>query len=188
SRVKVKPLPEIRPSVHQIPATEHPLFILLLEKCKEKNHLKPGEAGKQADYVIKVFHQYARELKAIRQIYTLGNSPLSEEEVFMGTILEQSSQTKMRDEMSVRLREVSGQLVDRIRWTFEGYLGDPLMPWLARTFYAFQYALSPAAGKNKNGGIVTEWKEAQYRILEEAEAIEIRKRSLTDSRRQGHVQ
>jgi hypothetical protein len=160
-RIKLKPPPEIKPSVRQIPTLEHPLFVLLLDKCKEKGHLKSGEAAKQADYVMKVFRQYARELKAIRQIYTLGHSPLSEEEVFMGTILEQSSQTKMRDEMCVRLREVSGQLVDSIRWAFEGYQDEPLMPWLARTFYAFQYALSPTTGRNKEGQPVAEWREAQ---------------------------
>ncbi|PVG00763.1 hypothetical protein CPB86DRAFT_812874 [Serendipita vermifera] len=191
-RIKVKALPEIRPSAHQIPTAEHPLFILLLDKCKEKNHLKPGEAGKQADYVIKIFHQYARELKAIRQIYTLGHSPLSEEEVFMGTILEQLSQTKMRDEMCVRLREVSGQLIDQIRWAFEGYQDEPLMPWLARAFYAFQYALSPGAGKNSRGDFVPEWKEAQcsfgmIALRSAFECLDVCNKRRPDSRRdRGH--
>ena len=94
----------------------------------------------------------------------MGHSPLLEEEVFMGTILQLSSHRRGRDNMADRLREASGHLVDRIRGFFQGYRENGeneenekarLHMWLVRSMYGLQYALAEDFSKNKD------WLEAQ---------------------------
>jgi hypothetical protein len=111
----------------------------------------------------KAFNSYSRELWSMRSIYSIGHSPLSEEEVFMGTILGSTSIRRSRDDMAVRLREVSSQLVDRVRMFLQGYLDDDKEQschlWLARSLYALQCGLSEDI--DRNGKVITSRREAQ---------------------------
>jgi hypothetical protein len=156
--IKVKTVTPIQPDDEPTPLAEHPIWKLLLEKSRA--HLPAGSGRLQETHVKNTFNAYVRELKGIRGIYTLGRTPLSEAEVFMGTILEQSN-NRRREDMAAMLREVSGQLVGHIQSSLMGFKEDPLHVWLARSLYGWQWAYSEAASRNPNGMVVKDRKEAQ---------------------------
>lgn len=156
--IKVKPVTPIQPDDEPTPLAEHPIWKLLLEKSRA--HLPASSGRLQETHVKNTFNAYVRELKGIRGIYTLGRTPLSEAEVFMGTILEQSN-NRRREDMAAMLREVSGQLVGHIQSSLMGFKEDPLHVWLARSLYGWQWAYSEAASRNPNGMVVKDRKEAQ---------------------------
>lgn len=156
--VKGRSLPTIEPDVSPTPLSKNPIWIVLLEKSRP--HLPPGVGKLQEAHVKAIFNEYVRELKGIKSIYSIGHSPLSEEEVFMGTILEHTNNRK-RNDMSSLLRDVSGQLVEDVRSSLKGFREDPLHVWLARSLYGWQWAYSEAASKNPDGSVVKDRRESQ---------------------------
>lgn len=112
--------------------------------------------------VMRTFYEYARELKSIRRIYTIGRTPLTEEEVVMGTILQASSQTKRRDDMASKVRDVAGMLVDQVRHAFQGYREDPLRDWFTRALCAWYCSMLHSTGYNESKRAdEQDWRTAQ---------------------------
>lgn len=169
--IKVRTLEQLEegqtPSRRRVAYNNHPFYKKLVEQCIQKKVAR-GLVSKEAmEDIRKAFISYSTELRGIRNIYRIGRSPLREEEVFMGTILEQTSQRRSRDDMQVRLREVSGQLVDRVRVFLQGYKDDNISEvqgrhlWLARCMYGLQIALGTDIAKNAKGEVVKDWEQAQ---------------------------
>jgi hypothetical protein len=158
--ISIQPLkPKIPGSNPQISSMQHPISQLL--KRLVQDHLPPGMAAQETDNIKNTFLEYARELYTTRRIYSVGQDPLSEEEVFIGTIVEQTSRVNRRDDLSFRLREVTAHLVDRVKFNLQGYLHEDIKRWLARSCRAWQYSLDKAVGENGKGEPVPEWRDAQ---------------------------
>ena len=93
---------------------------------------------------ITLFDHYATELEYICYSYTLSRGAtarLSEEEVFMGTIIAKSPQPRMRQDMTSRMRDVTGTLVRRIREELEGGEGAPVQDWVNRAWTAWKVSI-----------------------------------------------
>lgn len=158
------------------PLGDHPIWKLLISESKP--YLPSGAGQAQEAHVKGVFDGYVRQLKGIKTIYTLGGrlarlwdisyanylssgrSPLSEEEVYMGTILAHAN-NRRREDMSAMLREVSGQLVDHVRTELMGFQQDPLHVWLARSLYGWQWAWAEASSTNPDGSVVKDRQESR---------------------------
>lgn len=143
----------------QIASMDHPISQLL--KRLVSGRLPSGMAAQETDNVKNTFLEYARELHAIKRIYTVGRDLLSEEEVFIGTILELTARANRRDDLAFRLREVTAHLVDRVKFNLQGYIHDDIMRWLARSCRAWQYSLDKGVGENDRKQPVPEWRDAQ---------------------------
>ena len=156
-----------KPSRRRVRYNEHPFYKKLVEICIQKKVAKGLLKPEAIPDFRKAFVSYSTEMRGIRSIYSVGRSPLLEEEVFMGTIMQPTSQRKSRDDMAVRLRDVSGQLVDRVRVFLQGDRDDSvekkqgLHVWLVRCMFALQQALSPEWTKNAKGEVVPDWEQAQ---------------------------
>jgi RNA-dependent RNA polymerase len=154
------------PRQRPVPYNKHPFYAKLVDICQDKRVTRGLVTEERKAEIKKAFRSYAREMRGIRSIYSIGRSPLSEEEVFVGTILHQASSRRSRDDMVARLREVSARLVDRVRIFLQGYRDDAvnkeesLHLWLVRSMYGLQCALSEEVACTQ-GKIVKDWKEAQ---------------------------
>lgn len=91
-RIKIRVAPSVKSDDAPVPWDSHPLRYLLL-RIRPVNLLE--EHPQERDYIKTVFHGYARELRAIRGIYSIAHVPLAEEEVFMGVILENTSHRRV---------------------------------------------------------------------------------------------
>ncbi|KIM33801.1 hypothetical protein M408DRAFT_18806 [Serendipita vermifera MAFF 305830] len=140
---------------------KHPFYQTLVNICMQKKVARGLLNEAATKEIRKAFESYSTELQAIKSIYSIGRSPLTEPEVFMGTILEESSQRRSRDDMAARLREVSSQLVDCVRVFFQGDREEHPHMWLVRSMFGLQIALSPEKALNAKGQVVAEWKDAQ---------------------------
>jgi hypothetical protein len=151
----------------RVPFNKHPFYAKLVEICENKRVTRGLVTEERRTEIKKAFRSYSTELRGIRNIYSIGRSPLSEEEVFVGTILDQASNRRNRDDMVARLREVSARLVDSVRIFFQGYRDggankeESLHLWLVRSMYGLQCALGEEVAKNQDDKIVKDWKEAQ---------------------------
>ena len=151
------------------------------------------DALKHKDQVLRTFYEYARELKNVRKIYTIGRAPLSEEEVFMGTILQASSQTKRRDDMAIKLRDVTGMLVDNVHNALQGYREDPVREWFARALCAWYCSMLHSIGYDEKKKLdVQDWREAQcsfgmVAFRSASEALDVLMKRRPDLRRAREV-
>jgi RNA-dependent RNA polymerase len=155
-----------KPTQKRVPYGRHPFYAKLVDICVVKQVTRGLMTEERRLEIKKAFRSYATELRGIKSIYSIGRSPLSEEEVFMGTILAHATNRRSRDDMAVRLREVSSQLVDRVRMFFQGYRDDgankqeSLHLWLVRSMYGLQCALAEEVDRIGDR-IIRDWKEAQ---------------------------
>lgn len=159
--IEIKPLDlgSVESNRHQVKPIEHPITQVLIGLIKPL--LPPGMADNQESTVQDTFQKYAKELKAIKSIHTVEWTPLSEEEVFIGTIVAQTARSDKRDNFSSRLKEVTGHLVDRVRFHLEGYQDEDPKVWLARSFKAWWWSLDDKVGRDSNGGVMHDLKGAQ---------------------------
>ncbi|KAG8781898.1 hypothetical protein FRC15_007897 [Serendipita sp. 397] len=159
-KIKVDELPQRDEDSQsaQFPVKEHPIWQELMELCK--SHVTLEAIEQERNLVLKTFYEYSRKLSSIKQIYTIGRKPLTEAEVYMGTILQSSSQTKRRDEMCAKLGDATAYLVEQVKWEFQGYSNDPVSLWLVRSFCGWHYSLETSTHQDDTGKDVKEWKEA----------------------------
>ncbi|KAG8932252.1 hypothetical protein FRC02_001392 [Tulasnella sp. 418] len=73
-----------------------------------------------SDFIQDQFEAYVAELNYICVSYSLTRSPLTEEEVLMGTITARTSQPRRRKDLMSRMRTQSGDLVKKIRIELAG--------------------------------------------------------------------
>lgn len=138
--------------------SEHPIWKLLLEL---KNEFFPGlNADEEEEHVKKIFNGYVRELKGIRGIYTIGNLPLSEAEVFCSIIMEQTP-NRRREDMTQMLRDAAVQLVEAVCASFRGHAEDPLETWFARSLIGVRLSFSDDILRVKDQNIAQDRKESQ---------------------------
>lgn len=102
--------------------------------------------SKEATAMIEqLYDRYVSELHAICTTHTLSHSQpqgLTEEEVFMGTIVAKTSQPRKRKKMISQLREQTDILVRGVKEELGGDDGMPLEEVLERAWLAWDHALS----------------------------------------------
>jgi len=95
--------------------------------------------------IMNLFDHFAAELEHICFSYTLSRKTtarLTEEEVFMGTIIAKSSQPRMRKDMISGMRDESTTLVRRIRKELEGGEDATIDDWLNRAWTAWKVSVT----------------------------------------------
>ena len=93
---------------------------------------------------ITLFDHYAAELEHICYSFTLSRKAtarLSEEEVFMGTIIAKSPQHRMRQDVTSRMRDATTTLVFRIREELVGGEDASFQDWMNRAWAAWKVSI-----------------------------------------------
>ncbi|KAF5377659.1 hypothetical protein D9615_005257 [Tricholomella constricta] len=96
------------------------------------------------EHVQAIFHRYVSELRTICATYTLLNSRsalLTEEEVVVGTIVQKTSQPRLRQDMTAKLRERTDILVRRIREELAEDDDDDRKKYLERAWLAWKVSI-----------------------------------------------
>ncbi|TFK30601.1 RNA-directed RNA polymerase 2 [Coprinopsis marcescibilis] len=91
-----------------------------------------------------LYDRYVGELEQISYNHAIApgrNSSLTEEEIFMGTIGQQTSQPRKRKDMMSKLREATDSLVKGIREILEGGRHDTEEDYLTRSWFAWLVSL-----------------------------------------------
>jgi len=98
--------------------------------------------------VEQIYNRYVSELRTICATHSLSqsySSRLSEEEVFIGTIVAKTSQPRKRKDLISRLREQTDVLIRGVKEELDGDDDTPLEEILERAWIAWGYAISKGA-------------------------------------------
>jgi len=121
---------------------DDPISTRLRRRLRPLVDLEPADEMTTA--VVNLFDHFASELEHICYSYTLSrkaNSRLTEEEVFMGTIIAKSSQPRMRKDMISGMREETTTLVSGMRKELEGAEDASIEEWVNRAWAAWKVSI-----------------------------------------------
>jgi len=114
-----------------------------LEKCGLDTNIQPTDEKDRKDAWF-AMHSYASDLRHVAWSNTMNSGhPLSEHELFIGTILHGPLATKQKQELTQRINLQSKELVDGVLMRLEGPDGrDRPQIWTNRILAALRVALS----------------------------------------------
>jgi len=121
-------------SLNDSPVLDDPISLLIQNELISRIDLSFDGALAQC-VLIPQFTAFSGHLTRIAANYSLSKRPLTEEEIWAGTIVARSSQHRRRNDLQARLREQSTIIADHIR----GDLADTndTDEWLIRTWVAW---------------------------------------------------
>lgn len=132
---------------HYVPAGEEdPILLALMEQLEKCGLLVSGQISETDDKRDAWFamHSYASDLRHIAWSNTMNSGhPLSEHELFIGTILHGPLATKHKQELTQRVNLQSKELIDAVLTRLEGNDGrDRPQQWANRVLASMRVGLS----------------------------------------------
>ncbi|KAG8946221.1 hypothetical protein FRC04_011967 [Tulasnella sp. 424] len=131
----------------------HPISLALLPVLRKHIDAESAIPEELTTVARKQFGAYVSELRFIANSNTITWEPLTEEEIFMGTIASKTSQPRKRTSMMARLRNQTDELVKRIQAELAGdkqdaldldsdeEIDEDLEDWLLRSWAAWQVSV-----------------------------------------------
>lgn len=127
---------------------DDPITLALTVKLGEFIDIDEDEDDAALEAIAELFERYCNELHHICANHTLSQSrraaPLTEEEVFVGTIVAKTSQPRLRKNLMSKMREQSALLVNGVRNDLSGDDNTPFQTWLTKAWAAWRYSVAQA--------------------------------------------